>query len=508
MINSGNKIAAAKIVLTLAMLFSLLAGQRVCASSGDDIRDQLLTRSAFVNSTIQHDPTFVQDLQDYLSATYNTLTRQAVRDWVLAGDVNYERGTEPSGLLIGNQNTEAFSYGVGVEKLFLNSGTRINLTHEQNLSTGRLNTATLETTRSSETKVALSITQPLIKNAFGLADRFPIQSARLQAQAAYLDVLEAWENRVLALEKIYLDWMMANQTKLAYQAIVADLETLVRQIKEKYRLRVADEKDLIQAESNLLNYQNRLLQASTNLTNQSLLIAVLSRPAIDWQQLNKITVLPDRPAVLNHTDQVAEIGSVDELRLLGKLKLLKQEQELAKNVAQQSITPAVDLTGRYALQGEDDQIGESYRKLGQNYEVSLGLQAALPLGASAARGELGQADAALEKIQATTDLSRRTLKVTLDQLRTQIISNKQVLMIQNQLVEKSQKNLELEKEDYAIGRRDISYLIDAQNNLTTAKLAVIRQTIELEQLRLDYLAMSDQLLTNYPALLQRINKHQ
>ncbi len=463
----------------------------------------VLTREAFIKEALTKDPEFTNALQQYLQAKYSEISSKEISDWTLSASAALNHYEATSALLSSGSDSDTLSYELGVQKLFLVSGTRVSLTHSNALTEAGSSMYSLAS-ESSSPKVTLSVTQPLLKNAFGLSDRYPVVVAEIQRKAAYADALEAWEGRVLELEKAYLAWISAYETAKAYPSIIKELTKLLNTVQRKYKSGVSEEKDLVQTEENLLQYQSQLLQAETDYLNETMNIAYLQAgQAVGEDALAIKPELDSKPA---GETKLLDEKQIKSLRLLAKLELLKEQQLQQSTIADNSGLPSLDLVGSYSRKGEEADLSGGYAALGEHQDYTVRLQASLPLGGYKPTGDQGQARAALLEIEASIQETQRAMTLSVRQMAAQIEMLEQTLAIQKTLVAKGERKLELDNANYKIGRLDIYYLIDTQNSLTNARLNYIKKKIQLDQTKIEYLAMTDRLLASYPDLLKRIEE--
>ena len=475
-------------------------------ADADVSEDRTLSRQAFLAAALENDPDFQSALARYLQTTYDVLSSRAIADWTLRASAGVYHFEAVGSSAFGGTDRDSLRYEIGLQKLFPAAGTRLDLKHGNSLTRADIDpsfAAFLDPEETSNPVTTLAVVQPLLKNAFGLADRYPLAAAALQTQAARHDVREAWENRAAELEKTYLSWVGDHATVRAYRRIVDELARLEAQVRRKYRVGVADEKDWVQAEENLLQYRSRLLQAEGEYVNRRLEIAALMAGAAP----NTAAAAALRPVeVPDRRPDAADLPEAkpEELFAVRKLDLLRKQVELQRRVAANDTLPALEAVGEYSVKGQSEDLDGGFAQAAEKQDYSLGLRAELPLAGYRSRGDLGRAEAGLREIDANRDATRRRLAVAAPQLRESIRRMEATLAIQEKLVSKSERKLEIDKEKYGIGRVDIYYLIDSQNGLTRARLELDQNRVRLERMKIDYLALVDRLLEDYPDLRDRL----
>lgn len=504
------------ILVALALLLTTgLSGQ--AETKTDYTAYPELSFQAFIQESIDKDPQFNLALQTYLKAKYAKLSTQSMAAWTLGagGGVLRSESTSDSSFEPGSIDT--MTYEVSVQKLFLETGTFAKLSHGNNLLTfdyaldpsltGMFGTAFDFNTETSNPGYTLSVVQPLLKNAFGLADRFPVIAAELQLKAAKTDVYEAWENRLSYLSTTYLDWTIAYEAVLAYRDIVGEFKRLEGNIQRKVRAGVEERTELLRTRENRLRFQGQLAEAESTYRNLLVEIAFLrtgqAQPLSAVSQLRpqqKID-LPDKRFGIAGPDD----PQVAKNRLLERLEILKQQAEEQIKVAENAHLPSLDLVGEMTLKGRTNDHSGGYAENITKNDYSVMLQAQYPLGVEQARGELGQARAGRDELDRSLQDTRRTLTLNLVKLDENLRNLREVLALNTEQLQVTEEKLKLDQKNYRIGRLDTFLLIDSGNNVTNALLQKLRTQILLQRTVVAYLALSDQLLERFPEVKSRLD---
>lgn len=479
-----------------------------------------LSCQQFIQQVLKQDPDFMQSLQQYLKITYQKLSAQAIADWTLGSGLNWihSESTDTSGVQPAKIDT--LSYYLTLEKLFLGSGTIITLEHHNNLNQfdygiggplqldfGSGPVAIFDQpNESSLPQLKVSFVQPLLRNAFGLASRFPLEQARLQAQAAQLDVQEAFENRLMYLFNSYMDWQAAYEQVAALQAIVLDIEKLEKIVAEKAQAGVVERTELLRTRDNLLRHRALIAQAQATLFNHGLRVHYLQygRMSKTNQSIgmpSKSQQLPECPV----TEQSLAKLDVSQFRLMKKMILLQQQQEASLVLAANSALPSLDVIGELGIKGRADDLSGGLSHLDEKTDYLLGLQASYPLGSSRATSDEQLAQAGLLEIASSMAATKRELELGAAQLAETIKRTEEVVNLEKAKLANAKEKLVLDEKNYRIGRLDTFYLIDAQNALTNAHLQLVNTTIMLKKYRIQFLALTDQLLPLFPELNEQLN---
>lgn len=478
---------------------------------------QPLECQTFITTALQHDQSFAIDLQVYLKSTYKQLELKGLTNWQLSAKVGQQRQEDIYGQVFDPKATTSTFYEVTLEKLFLPTGTRLSLSHEQALSdhdyyqldplVNQFLGSSFNFPQQTSTPVfTITLIQPLIKNVFGLADRFPIEASNLQAQAAKLDVQEAWENRLVELYTIYLTWVATYEAVQAIQEIVHDLNRLEQDFRTKVKAGVAEEPELLRIIDNRLNYESQLEEREGQFVNLMQEVQMIQA----GQSLAPTKIKQLKPIIFHQAnylglDVKAKPKSASQLRLIQKLNLMASQLKLKKQVDHNGLLPQVDMLGRLSSKGLGNDKHGGYEDLEQT-DYQLLLQAKWPLFSDQAKGKLKQTESDLKSINLTKQVSTRQLTLALTQLQETIQRTERINHKRDQQVQNGLRKLSIDKQNYRIGRLDTYYLIDSEMALVNARLQLVKNQVQLNQLKIQYLALNDQLLTQLsPEQLGHLN---
>ncbi len=466
----------------------------------------------FVQESLKQDSGFTKDLQTYIKAKYNRISTHAMASWLLAGSAGINHIESDGSSVFQPTKIDVTSYELSLQKLFLSTGTRVTLGHSQSSSRNQYSTQAnafgsgfLDTSDTvHEQDVSLVLVQPLLKNAFGLADRFPVQAAEFQQQAAQIDVEEAWENRLADLYGAYLDWAAAYESTLALRSQKTEIEKVVKLVELKYQARVAEKTDWLRVLENQLQVQNQLAQAENQLDATAAKAGILRLGKIlTSDELRSLAPKLKNSLQECEADFVRPIPSLEELRILKRLVVLSAQLEAQMKVAENAQLPQVDLLGTAASKGRGTETGTMYPPLNQK-DYSVRLQAQYPIGNPKAQGDLGQAQAGLTELSSAQQLAKRDLTLALWQMKRTLQTLQTVTQNNQALVKLAEEKLELNMRNYRIGRVDTFLLLDSVNALITARLQEVQSAIQFKRLLVTYLSLTDRLLPKHPDLLESL----
>ncbi|NMB63935.1 MAG: TolC family protein, partial [Spirochaetes bacterium] len=155
-------------------------------------------------------------------------------------------------------------YGyTGIEQTLASTGTRVSLGLEYNASsiTGNLTIPpqaySVDEYRPS---ITATITQPLLKNAFGIIDRYVKNSAAMKLEIQKLQQLQDDQSVLNYYKKLYFNWVLYRQALDIWQESITNARSLVDSVQRKARAGLAENDDVQRAVSSLLNYEAQYKQ--------------------------------------------------------------------------------------------------------------------------------------------------------------------------------------------------------------------------------------------------------
>jgi len=503
-------------IALLALGWILIGGKVPAVAQADLAARRILSCDVFLSEALECDPEFNRSLQNYLQARYSLLSARAVSAWTLGAGAGTAHSESISGSAFEPRSVDVRTYDFSVQKLFLATGSRVSLTHGNALTESSFDFSGLATPgfdpglfislapRASTPEFTLAVVQPLLQNAFGLADRYPLQAAELQARAAELDAREAWENRAADLYGGYLDWAGAYENLQAQQSIVDDLRRLETTVASQNRVGVAESAELLRTRENLLRARSQWVLARSEYAAQSARIAFLrvGKPAAPAEAAALRPHLETAldACVSGDNRAAAESGT---LRLVRKLELLRQQLAGQAGVAENAQLPRLDFSGSCTFKGRAEEFTGGYNSLNRR-DYAFRLQAEYPLGNAGARGELERARAGLAEVSYSLQAARRDLSYSLLQTSELLRGLREALALQEEQVQVAQAKLDADLRNFRLGRVDTFYVIESENGLTSAHLQHIQTLLRFQRLRIAFLALSDRLLEQFPELERRL----
>ncbi|RUM79060.1 MAG: TolC family protein [Candidatus Thioglobus sp.] len=436
---------------------------------------QAINEHEFVEQLKSTHPFFEQQaLSSQIKQVEKRLTR-ANEDWVISINGNYknENASDISSSTYNKLNTT--SADVSATRKIANSGSDITFKH-----TWKDKNKDVNTTRN---RFSLDYTYPLLRNRDGVNDQLDGDVAQISIEKNTLERLEQEEDFILKKLKRFVDLAYAQEQKIINDRRLVLAEQELNLVKQKFAASVVDKVDVLLQEDAYQRAQQQLLQAQQDLILLRHEIAITLALNFD-QVVAKIdlykTYTPKEVQLLTHA-RVLKITALDQKTLKRQLLSFKNKSE-AK----------LDLNLGLASEGENTSYSNSLENQSATWNVGLGLS--YPLGGVKSSNNIKKAEIKLARLAQykreqllDINVQATTLKEKINLLMQMLKSNKkQISIAKARTVE--------ERERYANGSGQASFVISAQNNEQNAQLGYAQVATNYQKAVLDFKATIDQLV--------------
>lgn len=256
------------------------------------------------------------------------------------------------------------------------------------------------------TDVGLSIRQPLLKDAWARVNLAPLARAKVNAERSLFELRSDVLDLVLDTELAYWNLAYARADRALIASSLALAENLLEENSERERLGLVTPLEVLQAEAEVLNQQEDIIQAERAIEDaEDLLRRVMGQT--DFVEASGDDVfVADLPEVLEALRPMQDV--VDDT-VLSDVDAKAQErgievERINRILAQDATRPDLDLTAGLTYLGRDEDGENAYRGAynADGYDWNVGLEVRMPWGFREARARVRQADRDFE--QATLEL--------------------------------------------------------------------------------------------------------
>jgi outer membrane protein TolC len=216
----------------------------------------------------------------------------------------------------------------------------------------------------------LSIRQPFLKNAFGLADRGNqkiIQTSIRRQKTQLTSQIEASTAEIL---NSYWVLVLAHETVRIRKEALKEAQKLLKIQNRKRQYGLLEDPDVLQTEGNVKRRENDLIRSENNLRNaQELLRTLLAYPKGEVLVPLDPLDLPSHP--FNQEEEIA--NAFESRRDLKQIKDDFNANQIAIRVAKNARYPQLDFVSTLTANGLDpsqvDSIGQAFAFKGRQYFI-------------------------------------------------------------------------------------------------------------------------------------------
>ncbi|HXK65246.1 MAG TPA: TolC family protein [Spirochaetota bacterium] len=374
-------------------------------------------------------------------------------------------------------------YGyMGIEQTLASTGTRVSLGLEYNASsiTGNLTIPpqaySVDEYRPS---ITATITQPLLKNAFGIIDRYVKNSAAMKLEIQKLQQLQDDQSVLNYYKKLYFNWVLYKQALDIWQESITNARSLVDSVKRKARAGLAENDDVQRAVSSLLNYQAQYKQyeiAYKSLCDElSLYFDTSITPDI-----NDMNSMFDNVVSAEYTEVPFE-----KTRSWLIVKKNMDVMQYTINVADNSTLPQMNLILSASRKNYSDRQREALSKL-PDTDYSVGVEFSYPLGNHDADAQLKDYELSLKELEHNLLITQNSYYKSLRTIMQYLNGYKELIATHNKNLQALISQRQTERKKYEQARLDLQYLINTENSVAMEKLTLLQLKVGLLGYYIDY----------------------
>lgn len=426
--------------------------------------NETLTLEQCVSNALAHNfDVYIAELQNKISL-YKIDIEKAKYDTMLTASADYTHDQrEKSSAALAKQDILS-TMKLGLQKLFP-SGTNTKLSFEGNRSSNNTNTLN----PYYENSLAVSLTQPLLKNSFGFIDRAEVKLVKIDVSQADLDTLSRIETIVANTNTAYFDLMYAYDLYQAQEDGLKRAQALLTIYEDQIKTGVVEETDLFAAQANVLIKENELSDARDMILNKSNDLKFV------------MNYYPDSVLVPAHNDIFYEIDPTLDYHLnlafthrrdYKNATLDLEAQDITIKINTQKLWPQLDLKATFTSNGIDEKAAGSLDDALRNGddEYFVGGSFSLPLENREARATLSQSQEQKAIYIAKLHQLEKNINLEVDKNLRKILLEKKKYDTNKTVADLQSKKEQEEEKKFKMGRSSSDLLIRYQNDAINAQI--------------------------------------
>ena len=367
---------------------------------------------------------------------------------------------------------------VGVDKRFA-TGATVTVDSAINRSASNNNAAR---NPDYSADIGISIRQPILKDAWSAVNLAPLARAKVTAERSIFELRSDVLDLILQTEIAYWNLAYARADRALIASSLALAENLLEENGERERLGLVTPLEVLQAEAEVLNQQEAVIQAERLIEDaedalrramgQTDFIKTISEQVI-------VTRLPEVIEPLRPMDVVVQDTVMNDVDAKAQERLIEVER-INRILAQDETLPDLDLTAGLTYLGRDEAGSPAYRGAynASGYDWTLGVEVRMPWGFREARARARQADRDLE--QATLqlyDIKQEKALAARNAWRSAHSGLKRIEVTRASMV-LNQEAFEQERARYGSGLVPYRNVLEAQRDFDRARGNYLRALIE------------------------------
>lgn len=310
--------------------------------------------------------------------------------------------------------------------------------------------------------------QSLLKNSFGIMDRFAAKDAEMKKEIERLRATQNDDTDLNYYRKLYFDWLESIERIELLKKTIADAIILKERVNNKFRLGLAENDDVQNAAAAELQYRSVYEEESSSLKSIVDEIGLF----IDTSK-----IFPEKKELENYLKQCddypfAEIP-FENTRLASIYRLTKENYEYAEKVAGNKLLPQLDIVGTITRKAQDTTFPKAAKNINDT-DYYVGISASFPLENNAAESEKKNAALAVEEINHEYDIACNNYKKNIAALGNNAKAVKKMIELSESRVRALESKYRTEEKKYLQARLDLTFLISTAQTLTAERLNLLR----------------------------------
>lgn len=428
-------------------------------------------------------------------------------DFIVHGAFEYSKEDNRTDSVFGGGMRKARVFSAGVRKKTV-TGAEVALDWSWTRSWSDLSIQTLRTRH--EPVVALSITQPLLRDGGREVNLATLHIARLNHKITHAQFRKAVEETVSTVVATYWQLIQARQGLQIQQSLLKRTTETLDRIRTR-RGRDATAVQVKQAEAAVESRRAGIIRArKTILDVQGRLGRLLADKQINVLSQTEIipSIQPVRtPVTVNATDQL--VTALRRSPVLEEARLAIQVADVTVRVARNQTLPRLDLTASTGFQGLGRTYYQAREQLhsGDYASYAVGISLEYPVGNRAARAELRKSR--FERLKAVTALQNLADQVAVDvneRVRQITTAFEEMRALQAAVAAAKVQLQGLEDAEKLRAQLTPAFLntkLSAQETLAEAERAELQATIEYNTAMTDLARTTGTILDRYHVELQK-----
>lgn len=400
--------------------------------------------------------------------------------------VRYTSVDQATSSTLSNNQADIFDIVPGVDIPLVTGGTAsielpINSTETNNQFT------TLNPAYSSD--VAFSISQPLLRGAGREANTYSIRIQALESDIAEARAKLEIIRRLAEVDRAYWRLYAAKRLLVVRQEQFELARTQLQQAERRVRAQVAPEVEIVRAQSGVAERLEAIIRAQNSVRDlQRDLKRIMNVPGLEIGTLKNLETAtqPDPVEFELDPEQYAAAAVANRMEML-ELELRLAQDFSTIDFQRNQALPLFTLDYRYGINGLGGSLNDSFSDLRTEdfSDWSLGANLSVPLGNEAAEARVHRA--ILQRLQrlASRDAREQAIRQEVYNAVDNLYASWQRILATRQATILAARTLRAEQNQFEVGARTSTDVLDAATRLADAQSAEIIALTDYEISQVD-----------------------
>lgn len=371
------------------------------------------------------------------------------------------------------RRVSGYSLNAGISKKFTQTGTTL----EAGVAHDTMTTEGYGT--SHYPSVYLQFSQSVLKNSFGVVDRYAVNNASMQLEIEKLKQSESDKSALNYYKKLYFTWIETSARIELMNESVQYASAIESDTAKRYRSGLAPEEDMLSAKAAVSQYK----------ISYEELYSALGQIESELSLFLAAGMLPDNAELDAKYKDVQAAGYSDvpfaETNNAGIYRLAKGRLEYAKGVGENRLLPQLDIVGKYTRKSMDSDLPGSWSGLDDS-DYYIGFTASYPLWNTGESGSLKETELAIDEINAEYAISENAYKTDVEKLKKSRDAVMRMISLTEERIRLLQAKYDAVYRKYRQGNSPIQQVIDSLQDITEEKTKLIKYKNTLIQYHIDY----------------------
>ncbi len=417
-----------------------------------------------------------------------------ITDWNLNSSLSSQKTKPVSSSSFSPKKTETHTFSMEANKTIWKSGGSLSTyitSSQQNQDITPINLngnlVSFGQNHLFQNQIGVSYTHPLLKNKNGILTQHPFQLEKETLTRLTVQLFNSTEHFVLSAIEKYLEWVhLHERNKLTQKQLDVATKSL-KLLKRKYRDNLIEKLDVLRQEDAIRSIKHEQLSIQASITSTTAGLALLSNKDPELFSLPELSL--NTPIPINKTLTFSATKAARLFESKTKFTKLQQQQLLETKKSN------LDLGLTYGILSGDDSFSDSLNFDKHDQRVSLVYTKKIQN--RSLTNELENINHELEKINAQKNEHEVNFNIEKKTLLSQIKSYTDIIELSKRQLQSNTDTLTEEKRLYYIGKSNLTFVLQAESNLHRAQSQHIQHLYNFQRLHIQYLALTDTLLSRY-----------